>query len=86
MFILSIDVNIKMIYYKDKLKKRKEMNGMNEFLTPEDIQDILKVKLTKAYAIIRELNNEMKKDGYKVVQGKVNKRKFEERYIYKGVG
>lgn len=59
---------------------------MYDFLTPSDIQDILKVKPSKAYSIIRELNNEMKKDGYKVIRGKVNKKKFEERYIYNSVG
>lgn len=56
---------------------------MYEFLTPEEIQKILKVGETKAYEIIRELNKEMKRDGYMVVSGKVNKAKFEERYIYK---
>ncbi|WP_144559672.1 ICEBs1 excisionase [Shouchella miscanthi] len=55
---------------------------MYEFLTPKDIQKILKVKDTKAYAIIRELNKELKKDGYLVIQGKVNREKFEERFIY----
>ncbi|SPU21178.1 transcriptional regulator [Niallia circulans] len=56
---------------------------MYEFLTPKDIQDILKVGETKAYEIIRQLNKEMKRDGYMIVSGKVNKAKFEERYIYK---
>ncbi|GAJ99564.1 hypothetical protein [Geomicrobium sp. JCM 19055] len=54
-----------------------------EFLTPDDIQKILKVKQAKAYEIIRILNAEMKQDGYMVIPGKVNKEKFEERYIYK---
>ncbi|UJL47084.1 ICEBs1 excisionase [Virgibacillus sp. NKC19-16] len=56
---------------------------MYEFLTPDDIQKILKVKQAKAYEIIRTLNAEMKQEGYMVIPGKVNREKFEERYIYK---
>ncbi|MCC2251773.1 ICEBs1 excisionase [Virgibacillus sp. AGTR] len=57
-----------------------------EFLTVKDVQEILKVKESKAYNIIRTLNKEMKADGYYVVPGKVNKRKFEERFVYDNVG
>lgn len=56
---------------------------MYEFLTPDDIIEILNVKKAKAYEIIRNLNAEMKQQGYLVIPGKVNKEKFEERYIYK---
>lgn len=55
---------------------------MKEFLTVSDIQNILNVKQAKAYEIIRKLNEEMNREGYFTVQGKVNKRKFEERYCY----
>ncbi|MDO7284702.1 ICEBs1 excisionase [Shouchella clausii] len=56
---------------------------MYEFLTPTDLEKILKVKKAKAYEIIRTLNAEMKKEGYMVIPGKVSREKFEERYIYK---
>ncbi|MEN0642286.1 ICEBs1 excisionase [Alkalicoccobacillus gibsonii] len=55
---------------------------MYQFLTSKDIQQILKVKQAKAYEIIRILNAEMKREGYMVIPGKVNKEKFEERYVY----
>ncbi|QEV90366.1 MULTISPECIES: ICEBs1 excisionase [Bacillus] len=56
---------------------------LSEFLTAKDIQRILGVKQAKAYEIIRVLNTEMKNDGYMVIQGKVNRSKFEERYCYR---
>ncbi|MEC1645145.1 ICEBs1 excisionase [Bacillus subtilis] len=58
-------------------------DNLNEFLTAKDIQNILGVKQAKAYEIIRSLNKEMENDGYMVIQGKVNRAKFEERYCYK---
>ncbi|MBM0066746.1 ICEBs1 excisionase [Alkalicoccobacillus gibsonii] len=57
---------------------------MSEFLTPKDVQEILHVKEAKAYEVIRQLNRELKQEGYMVIRGKVSKSKFEERYVYKG--
>ncbi|MEC1053536.1 ICEBs1 excisionase [Bacillus paralicheniformis] len=54
-----------------------------QFLTAKDVQKILNVKQAKSYQIIRELNHEMKKKGYMVIQGRVNKQFFEDRYFYK---
>ncbi|MCT1577313.1 ICEBs1 excisionase [Oceanobacillus kimchii] len=56
-----------------------------EFLTVKDVQNILHVKEAKAYQIIRILNNELKKDGYYVLPGRVNKEKFEERFVYNNI-
>ncbi|MEC1900707.1 ICEBs1 excisionase [Bacillus atrophaeus] len=55
---------------------------MGEFLKAHDIQKILGVKQAKAYSIIRELNSEMEEAGYKVIKGRLNKAKFEERFFY----
>ena len=55
---------------------------MSEFLTPEQVSEILQVKQAKAYEVIRHLNKELKQDGYMVVRGKVNREKFEERFYY----
>ncbi|QDI92485.1 ICEBs1 excisionase [Salicibibacter halophilus] len=55
-----------------------------EFYTPADVQRIMKVSEQKAYRIIRDLNAEMKQEGYMVIQGKVNRNKFNERFIYQG--
>lgn len=57
--------------------------GLKDFLTAKDIQNILGVKRAKAYEVIRQLNDEMEKEGYKVLKGKVSRAKFEERYLYK---
>ena len=40
---------------------------MKQFLTAKDIQDILGVKQAKSYEIIRQLNAEMLREGYKVL-------------------
>ena len=49
---------------------------MKQFYTVKDVMRILQVKQTKAYKIIRELNEELEQRGYIVVPGKVSKRYF----------
>ena len=60
------------IIYKDK-----QMNDDKRYLTVKDIQDALGISKSKAYEIIRELNEELKKKGYLVVRGKTSRAYFE---------
>lgn len=46
------------------------------FATVEEVQEILGVSRAQAYRIIKELNAEMKKQGYIVVTGRVNRQYF----------
>ena len=46
-------------------------------MTVEDIQGALGISKSKAYEIIRELNEELKKKGYLVVRGKTSRAYFE---------
>ena len=50
------------------------------YLNPDDIMKILPIKITKAYAIIKTLNDELKSNGYMVVRGKVPAKYFRERF------
>ena len=52
-------------------------------LSVKDVQKILNVSQAKAYEIIRSLNSELKNQGFYVLQGKVNKDYFEERFYEK---
>lgn len=45
----------------------------NKILTAEQVADLCKVKIGKAYQIIRELNEELKKEGYITIRGRINK-------------
>ena len=46
-------------------------------MTVKDIQDALGISKSKAYEIIRELNEELKGKGYLVVRGKTSRAYFE---------
>ena len=46
---------------------------MEKVLRAEQVADLSKVKIGKAYQIIRELNEELKKEGYITIRGRVNK-------------
>ena len=46
----------------------------------EDIVEILGVSRNYAYKVIRSLNDELEKQGYRVVSGKSPKKFFQERY------
>lgn len=51
-----------------------------EFLTAKDIEKIMKVKNTKAYTIIKEINVWLESEGLRTARGRVSKEKFAEYY------
>lgn len=55
------------------------METRNEkiMLDADDISEILGIKKTRAYSIIRELNAELKQKGKLTIRGRVNRRFFE---------
>lgn len=60
---------------------------MKQYVTAQEIAETLGVSATKAYAIIRELNEELQSKGYLTVRGKTSRAFFEEKlYIGKQVG
>lgn len=46
----------------------------------EEVRALLGISSSKAYKIIRELNDELKSKGYIVVMGRVPKRYFREKF------
>lgn len=50
------------------------------FLFAKDVQEILGVSRNYAYVIIRELNGELAKQGYRVVSGRVPTKFFKEKF------
>ena len=49
------------------------------YYTAEDVQKLLGIGSSKAYYIIRQLNDELKSKGFITVAGKVSKKYFRER-------
>lgn len=50
------------------------------FLFAKDVQEILGVSRNYAYVIIRELNGELAKQGYRVASGRVPTKFFKEKF------
>ncbi len=50
-----------------------------KFYTVKDIQNLLGVSKTKAYDIIRKLNQDLEERGFIVVRGKIYKEYFNKR-------
>lgn len=50
------------------------------FINAADIMKILGVSRAKAYKIIRELNDELSKNGYMTVRGKISRKFFNEKF------
>ena len=76
--IMSRDRNIV------KIDRKEEELSQITMLSAKDVQKILQVSQAKAYEIIRSLNMELKEKGFYVLQGKINKDSFEERFYGKG--
>lgn len=51
------------------------------YLTAAELAEMLGISAGHAYKIIRSLNQELKKEGYIIVAGKIPKRYFEKRYF-----
>ena len=58
--------------------------GENNFMTAEDVAQELGISKAYAYKIIRVLNSELEKLGYRTIGAKVNRQYFRERYFYHG--
>lgn len=54
-------------------------NNEKIMLTAADVAEILQIKPSRAYSIIRQLNAELTKKGKLVLRGRVNRRYFEEK-------
>lgn len=55
---------------------------IKQFVTAQEVAEIMGVSVGKAYGIIRELNGQLKNQGFITVPGKVNRRFFEEKCLY----
>lgn len=51
----------------------------NKFIGAEEVAKLLNVSMTTGYRIIKNLNDQLKAEGYIVVAGKVSRRYFEEK-------
>jgi hypothetical protein len=54
---------------------------MKALLGVNEVADICHVKMSKAYSIIRQINDEMEANGYLVIKGRVNRE-----YLFKRLG
>jgi Mn-dependent DtxR family transcriptional regulator len=51
------------------------------YITANELAEMLGVSSGQAYKIIRRMNQELEKDGYLVIAGKVPRRYFEKRWF-----
>lgn len=52
----------------------------SSYIKAQEIISVIPVSITTAYRIIRELNRELERQGYRVIRGKCPRRYFYERY------
>ena len=53
---------------------------MKQYVTAAEISETLGVSMTKSYAIIRELNEELHSKGFLTVRGKTSRAFFNEKW------
>lgn len=54
---------------------------MESFIKADQVAEILKCSKSKAYKIMQQLNNELEKDGYITIGGRISRD-----YLYKRMG
>lgn len=56
-----------------------------QYATAKEVAEAMGISEGKAYGIIRELNAQLKQQGYITISGKVNRKYFEEKCCYGGL-
>lgn len=57
-----------------------QVNPIQKFMLVEEVADRLQCSESKAYKVMRQLNNELKAKGKIVISGRLSRRYFEERF------
>ena len=52
------------------------------YLTVQDVADMLGISKSKAYEIVRQMNQELQEKGYLTVAGRANSKYFHKRVCY----
>ena len=64
-----------------KSKKEQEVKGMEQmFIQVDEVCELLGVSRSKAYLLMRQLNEELKQKGYMTIAGKVSRKYFMEKF------
>ena len=58
----------------------------NYMMTVDDVMEELGVKRSKAYSILKQLNDELAKEGYVAVRGKIPRPYWETKFYVKAFG
>ena len=59
---------------------RKEDHMSNQFMSVDEVANMLQVSKSLAYKLIQKLNDELQKKGYLTISGRVSRKYFEERF------
>ncbi len=57
-----------------------------QFITAAEVAEIMGVSRTKAYQIVREMNNELKEKGYLTINGKCPMKYFQQKFYGLEIG
>ncbi len=52
----------------------------NQFMSVDEVANMLQVSKSLAYKLIQKLNDELQKKGYLTISGRVSRKYFEERF------
>ena len=63
------------------MRGRKENNMSKQVYDAQDVAELLGVSISKSYAYIRQMNEELKEKGYLIVRGKVLAAYLQERFF-----
>ena len=63
-----------------KVTGKEDDKRTNYMMTVDDVMEELGVKRSKAYSILKQLNNELAKEGYVAVRGKIPRPYWETKF------
>ena len=73
-------INIRNTKRVTKVTRKEGAMRTNYMMTVEDVMNELGVKRSKAYSILKQLNNELEAEGYVAVRGKIPRPYWETKF------
>lgn len=51
-----------------------------QFMTPQEVSQLLQISISHSYKLVREMNQQLKAQGYMTISGRISRKYFQEKF------
>ncbi|MFI3249532.1 MAG: DNA-binding protein [Eubacteriales bacterium] len=52
----------------------------SQFITPHEVSQLLQISVSHSYKLVREMNEQLKAQGYMTISGRISRKYFQEKF------